>query len=43
MYSGQVALFSNREDWQFDPMDIYDDDTGEAVDLPPALTTRSTR
>jgi hypothetical protein len=33
MYTGELAVFSNREDWEFQPMDIYDDDAGEAIDL----------
>lgn len=32
-YIGQLAVFSNREDWQFSPIDVYDDDSGEAIDL----------
>lgn len=33
MYTGQIASFSNREDWEFPIMDIIDDDTGDALDL----------
>jgi len=33
MYTGQAAVFSNREDWQFLPYSIEDDSTGELVDL----------
>ncbi len=39
MFTGQLAVFSNREDWQFDPMDMYDDDAGEAIDLSDATIT----
>lgn len=33
MYTGQAAVFSNREDWKFVPYSVEDDDTGELVDL----------
>jgi hypothetical protein len=33
MFTGQAAVFSNREDWTFTPYSIEDDSTGELVDL----------
>lgn len=33
MYTGQLATFTNREDWAFPVFEIVDDDTGELVDL----------
>lgn len=33
MLIGELARFSNREDWEFPVMDVWDDDAGEAIDL----------
>lgn len=39
MYIGTLGEFTNREDWQFRPMDIVDDDTGDQIDLTTATIT----
>lgn len=33
MYTGQVAVITNREDWVSDPLQLTDEDTGEVLDI----------
>lgn len=39
MFTGQIATFTNREDWEFPPLDIIDDDTGDLIDLSTSTIT----
>lgn len=33
MYTGQVAVITNQEDWVSDPVQFTDEDTGEVLDI----------